>query len=455
MAIQMRRGAYANLDKSKLVAGEIVMSTDTNYVGIAKAPSQVLQLATTDMLELPVASTNTLGGVKVGDNLSIDSNGRLSATGGGGGTTVIANPTGTATDDLTKIQIGQTIYDIEGGGGSGAGYTKELVYDSGSDTTYAPVSSAVNTYDVDVSFTKSVYDYDQLLVVFSAINDGSYTFSGRLAFFDVELLKTDRAFCWSDYYCRWFQFKLTSQTTFSYFSAAANENNEGYRPRIFKIYGIKFGGGSSGIPIASATTLGGVKVGNNLSIDSSGVLSATGGGGSSVVPNPIMPASDELETVGIDGTVYRIGHATTNRPSAEQTLMYFGNNQWTYQYTFYGSEYEYSDFALTLSQEDLPRGKKTLTTFPLSRIRSYPIQLIGSVHLTVNGIPLYFATPMGSTVTLPASIYDEFSGLDVVLHFWLGQDTDDTSKAALYFEADRYVATDDTVNVAGWFTIIS
>ena len=117
MAIQMRRGAYANLDKSKLVAGEIVMSTDTNYVGIAKAPSQVLQLATTDMLELPVASTNTLGGVIVGDNLSIDSNGRLSATGGGGGTTVIANPTGTATDDLTKIQIGQTIYGVEGGSG--------------------------------------------------------------------------------------------------------------------------------------------------------------------------------------------------------------------------------------------------------------------------------------------------------------------------------------------------
>ena len=38
------------------------------------------------------------------------------AAGGGGGTTVIANPSGTATDDLTKIQIGTTIYDIPGGG---------------------------------------------------------------------------------------------------------------------------------------------------------------------------------------------------------------------------------------------------------------------------------------------------------------------------------------------------
>lgn len=115
MAIQMRRGALANLDRSKLVAGEIVVATDEDYVGVAKAPSQVLQLVTTDMLDLPVASANTLGGVMVGDNLSIDQNGVLSATGGGGGTTVVANPSGTATDDLTKIQIGQTIYDVEGG----------------------------------------------------------------------------------------------------------------------------------------------------------------------------------------------------------------------------------------------------------------------------------------------------------------------------------------------------
>lgn len=38
-------------------------------------------------------------------------------SGGGGGTTVIANPTGTPTDDLETIQIGETIYDIPGGGG--------------------------------------------------------------------------------------------------------------------------------------------------------------------------------------------------------------------------------------------------------------------------------------------------------------------------------------------------
>lgn len=37
-----------------------------------------------------------------------------------GGTTVIANPVGTPTDDLETIQIGNTIYDIPGGGGGNA-----------------------------------------------------------------------------------------------------------------------------------------------------------------------------------------------------------------------------------------------------------------------------------------------------------------------------------------------
>ena len=107
-----------------------------------------------DPYELPIASENTLGGIKVGANLSIDANGVLSATassdvelveltqaqynqltpeekadpnviyfitdaggggGGGGGTTVIANPTGSATDTLNKLQVGSVIYGVSGG----------------------------------------------------------------------------------------------------------------------------------------------------------------------------------------------------------------------------------------------------------------------------------------------------------------------------------------------------
>ena len=61
---------------------------------------------------------NALPGIKsIGDGLTLNSTGVLSATGGGGGgTTVIANPEGTATDDLNKLQVGTTIYEISGAG---------------------------------------------------------------------------------------------------------------------------------------------------------------------------------------------------------------------------------------------------------------------------------------------------------------------------------------------------
>lgn len=41
--------------------------------------------------------------------------------GGGGGTTVVANPEGTATDTLNKLQVGESIYSIPSGGGGASG----------------------------------------------------------------------------------------------------------------------------------------------------------------------------------------------------------------------------------------------------------------------------------------------------------------------------------------------
>ena len=57
---------------------------------------------------LPTASSSVLGGVKVGTNLSIDANGVLSATGGGGGSTPVVSTIQTLTvagwDAITKTQ---------------------------------------------------------------------------------------------------------------------------------------------------------------------------------------------------------------------------------------------------------------------------------------------------------------------------------------------------------------
>lgn len=132
-----------------------------------------------DPYELPIASENTLGGIKVGANLSIDANGVLSATGGasdvelveltqaqydqltpeekadpnviyfitdaggsggggGGGTTVIANPTGTATDTLNKLQVGSTIYGV-----------------GGSSSEIIPITDPTNTTSRTFTFAKT------------------------------------------------------------------------------------------------------------------------------------------------------------------------------------------------------------------------------------------------------------------------------------------------------------
>ena len=69
------------------------------------------------------------------------------------------------------------------------------------------------------------------------------------------------------------------------------------------------GGGGSDLPIASATVLGGVKVGTGLSIDSStGVLTATGGGGGGVQSVSVQSLSSssaavsKIAKITVDGT---------------------------------------------------------------------------------------------------------------------------------------------------------
>lgn len=133
--------------------------------------------------DMPIASANSVGGIKVGANLSIDANGVLSATGGasdvelveltqaeydqltpeekadpnviyfitdgggsgggGGGTTVIANPTGQATDTLNKLQVGSTIYEVGARGITPLDTTERTDLN-----TSFELSDSINNYDV-------------------------------------------------------------------------------------------------------------------------------------------------------------------------------------------------------------------------------------------------------------------------------------------------------------------
>ena len=58
--------------------------------------------------------------VKNGDLLDIEPDGTITA-GGKAINAVEANPTGEATETLTKLKVGETTYGVEGGGGGGGG----------------------------------------------------------------------------------------------------------------------------------------------------------------------------------------------------------------------------------------------------------------------------------------------------------------------------------------------
>lgn len=67
---------------------------------------------------------------------------------GGGGTTVVANPSGTATEELEKLQVGNTIYSIPEGGGSGGGeFSTTSLFTSSTDVQNITLSDSIENYD--------------------------------------------------------------------------------------------------------------------------------------------------------------------------------------------------------------------------------------------------------------------------------------------------------------------
>lgn len=113
----------------------------------------------------------------------------------------------------------------------GRGRVVELVYESAGTGQFAPVN-------VDVSFIKSIADFDVLLVEVQNLGDSGYT---HQVFVDLTVLRaSDRSgIIYGFYGTRYLLLSKITNTEFKYSSGLTNEQQQ-FIPYIRKIYGIKY-----------------------------------------------------------------------------------------------------------------------------------------------------------------------------------------------------------------------
>ena len=88
-------------------------------------------------------------GTKIGTITINNTDYDIYAPNSGGGTTVVANPSGAATEELEKLQVGNTIYSIPEGGGSGGGLQRINLYTATAEAvTTIPLSDSIANYDL-------------------------------------------------------------------------------------------------------------------------------------------------------------------------------------------------------------------------------------------------------------------------------------------------------------------
>ena len=116
------------------------LTNDSNFVSDASYVHTDNNYTTTEknkLADLNQVEANPSSGTSAGDLTSIEIDGtKYNIPSGGGGTTVVANPSGEATANLNKLQVGNDIYAIPSSGGGGG-----VTYDKGYSTTEQAVCS--------------------------------------------------------------------------------------------------------------------------------------------------------------------------------------------------------------------------------------------------------------------------------------------------------------------------
>ena len=203
---------------SNFVADASYVHTDNNYTTTEK----------NKLADLNQVEANPSSGTSAGNLNSIEIGGTKYdiPSGGGGGTTVIANPSGAATDELEKLQVGSTIYSIpSGGSGGGSGFSKTTLY----------TGTSFPAADTSIQLLNSIDSYNYI-----EFDTGHNTQHFNYTFTPEQLKDVNTNGCWmftdAGYAC----LKANSagdEISFFDYSGWTNKS-------LLGVYGLKFEGSS-------------------------------------------------------------------------------------------------------------------------------------------------------------------------------------------------------------------
>lgn len=203
-----------------------------------------------EYINFQVTTLNTLTMVDYRNMYTIRVVGVKYGAGGGGGTSVEANPQEQPTDTLTKIKIEDTVYEIQGGGSSeGSGLQRTILWD------YALDNAGTIPYDIySVTLRDDINNYDAItleLVSYAGDLNGSWRGTNISNTFFVDMLNNqlepgNAVIC------------TFSQRSVKFYIhdniVSTTVRNESSTNGLVRVYGLTFGGGKAAseiIPISA------------------------------------------------------------------------------------------------------------------------------------------------------------------------------------------------------------
>lgn len=265
-----KKHTHSNKSYLDSINQNLSKTSDVTFKSVAATGEVIAYSTGSGDITLPIASSSALGAIKVGNGLSIDSNGVLSATGAGSIAGIITSPnTGNVLTGATLSADGKTIT-----------FTKNLT----------AITTANYTTTLDTRYVKKSGDTMTGALVLPAgstsatdkglrfpVGSTNYT---ALRHNGTDALVISGAKADDTIYIRP---NGTSSTT-----GEATLDKSGNFATAGDVIAYSTGSGDITLPIASSTALGTIKVGSGLSIASDGTLSATGSGsiaGINISPN--------------------------------------------------------------------------------------------------------------------------------------------------------------------------